>query len=388
MLRKRQNKYNLQLKEPQDPIERRLSFVKDILSDSTFFPKTVVYRDIDEEFIKWVENELKIVFEENTLPTYALFSNQRYSEYMQMWENTDDNYNIKLNFKVITRENNPKDGTIYTNAGTIPTSTKYLMNRIEALNDQGKMCSLEYRMAQPVPVDLNYKITLVTNKYELLNEFNMLVHDKFSSLHAYIFPNGHPMTMKLNNITDESEYNVDDRQYFSQTYDVLLRGYIIREEDFDIQIKPIVSIHCIGGDIQYRKPQVEIEDIEPINSCSIEKEGRYYNQPIRITINFDRTSDEIVEFYIDCDMIVEKVLTENIRTWSMKVNDEVVWLDDCGYELKENDKVTIKIKKISNLKNAVMYIEGYSPDIIYDSKEEIPESEIDFKNYDVEIEIQ
>ena len=274
MLRKRQNKNTLFLNQPNDPISQRLSYVKEILKDSTFIPKTVKYRDIDEAFVQWVEEELKVVYEEELLPTYALFSNQRYSEYMQMWEGLDDNNNLKLNFKVITRENNPQVGNIYSGAGVIPTSTKYLMNRIEGLNDQGKPCYIEYRMAQPMAVDLSYKVTLITNKYELLNEFNMMIHDKFSTLHAYIFPNDHPMPMKLKNISDESDYTVDDRQYFAQTYDITLMAYIITEDDFDIEIKPIVSLHCIGGDIQRRKPQVEIEEFELINSCPVEKDGR------------------------------------------------------------------------------------------------------------------
>ena len=114
MLRKRQNKNTLFLNQPNDPISQRLSYVKEILKDSTFIPKTVKYRDIDEAFVQWVEEELKVVYEEELLPTYALFSNQRYSEYMQMWEGLDDNNNLKLNFKVITRENNPQVGNIYS----------------------------------------------------------------------------------------------------------------------------------------------------------------------------------------------------------------------------------------------------------------------------------
>ena len=58
MLRKRQNKNTLFLNQPNDPISQRLSYVKDILSDSSFFPKSVVYRDIDEEFIKCQEQKV------------------------------------------------------------------------------------------------------------------------------------------------------------------------------------------------------------------------------------------------------------------------------------------------------------------------------------------
>lgn len=388
MLRKRINKNILKLNQPNDPIEQRLSYVKEILKDSTFLPKTVKYRDIDEAFLQWVENELKINYEEETLPTYALFSNQRYSEYMQMWEGMDDNNNLRMNFKVITRENNPQDGHIYTGAGLIPTDTKYLMNRVEALNDQGKMCSVEYRMAQPLDVDLTYKITLVTNKYELLNEFNMMVHDAFSCLHAYIFPNEHPMPMKLKNISDESEYTVDDRQYFAQTYTITLMAYIITEKDFEIEVKPIVSLHCIGGDIQRRKPQVEIEEFEIINSCSKETDNRYYNQPMKITISFDTCDDLSCEFTMDCNMVFNKLSYDNIRSHVIRNNDEEILITEKGVAVNENDVIKIKIAKVSRAKISRLIIEGYSPDVVYDKKNDNVESELDFKNLSHEIEVQ
>lgn len=388
MLKKRLNKNTLYLNPVQDPIERRLAYVKEILKDSTFFPKTVKYRDIDEAFVKWVEDELKIVYENEVLPSYALFSNQRYSEYMQMWETMDDNNNLKMNFKVITRENNPKEGNIYSGSGIIPTATKYLMNRVEALNDQGKMCAVEYRMAQPMAVDLTYKVTIITNKYELLNEFNMMIHDKFSSLHAYIFPNDHPMPMKLKNISDESDYTVDDRQYFAQTYDILLMAYIITEKDFDIEMKPIVSLHCIGGDIMKRKPQVEIEEFELINSCPVENDPRYYNQPMKITVSFDKCDNFECEFTMDCNMVFNKISYENIKTFSLKRNGEVIYINEEGVNIKENDVITLKIKKVSRIKSSTFHIEGYSPDVIYDRKAENTESELDYKNLPQEIEVE
>lgn len=388
MLRKRMNKNTLKLNQPNDPIQQRLSYVKEILKDSTFLPKTVKYRDIDEAFLKWVEEELKIVFEKEELPTYALFSNQRYSEYMQMWEGMDNNNNLNMNFKVITRENNPQDGNIYTGAGLIPTSTKYLMNRVEALNEQGKMCAVEYRMAQPLDVDMTYKITLITNKYELLNEFNIKIHDKFSCLHAYIFPNEHPMPMKLKNVSDESDYTVDDRQYFAQTYTITLMAYIIKEDDFDIEVKPIVSLHCIGGDIQKRKPQVEIEEFEIMSSCSSPKQDRYYHQPMKITIFFDTCDNTNCEFTMDCNMVFTKITSENINSSILKCNDDKILVSNNEVSVKENDVITVKISKISRIKSSTLIIEGYNPDVIYDTMDENKESEIDFKNLPHEIEVQ
>lgn len=388
MLRKRLNKNILKLNQPNDPIQQRLSYVKEILKDSTFLPKTVKYRDIDEAFVKWVEDELKIVFEKEKLPTYALFSNQRYSEYMQMWEGMDDNNNLKMNFKVITRENNPQDGNIYTGAGLIPTNTKYLMNRVEALNDQGKICAVEYRMAQPMDIDMTYKITLVTNKYELLNEFNAMIHDKFSCLHAYIFPNEHPMPMKLKNISDESDYTVDDRQYFAQTYTITLMAYIIKEDDFEIEVKPIVSLHCIGGDIQRKKPQIEIEEFEIINSCPLPNQEKYYNQPIKITISFEKCDKYYCSFIIDCDMTFTKISGENIKSSVLKINNEEAFLGKDSVTVEQGDEIYVKITPISRAKDSILFIDGFNPNVIYDIKDNNVESNLDYKNPSYEIDVQ
>ena len=384
---KKLNRNKLVLNDPMNPIETRLSYVKDIVENSTFFPKTVKYRDIDETYVKWVEEELKLVFESVELPTYALFSNQRYSEYMQMWESLDDNNNLKMNFKVITRENNPQTGKIYDGSGVIPAERKYLLKRIEALNDQGKLCYVDYKMSQPTPADLNYKLTIVTNKYELLNEFNMLVQEKFKSLHTYIFPNGHSMCLKLKSISDESDYTVDDRQYFAQTYEMTLMAYVLSDEDFEIEVKPIVYLHNINGETIRKKPQVEIEDFEVFSTCPEKEENRYYKQPTRITINFDKCDSNECSFTMDSNMVFEKIEMTNVRTYSMYCNDIQFKIGDV-IEVHEGDVIKIKIKRVRRDNSVLITIDGYNPDVIFDKKDDFPESELDAKNFSSEIEIQ
>lgn len=389
MLRKRINKYNLPLRDDPSPIERRKEMSEEILKDSTFFPKSVGYKDIDESFKKWVEEEVRIVFEDNVIPVYALFSNQRFTEYKQMWENVDENRNIKMNFMVITRENNPKDSTMYAKAGNIPTNKKYLMKREEILNDQGKKCYLEYRMSQPVAVDFVYRITLVTNKYELLNEGNSLLQNKFSSLQAYLFVNGHPMSMKLNNVSDDSDYTADDRQYFSQTFEILLSGYIIGEDDFEVTISPIVTLNCVGVEgIKNKKKQasVEIEDMD-VPVCPQIEENPYYHQPIKLTINFQNCDHNVRSFIIDTDMNVESFKTENIRLCKLSVNDEPVNLNELN-GFKENDEIVLSIKPINRSKMSTIEIFGYHPDVIFDRRQDIMESVLDETNISQEIEVQ
>lgn len=183
--------------------ERRAEIAKGILKDSTPLPKTLLYSDIDEAFKYWVETKLKLSFDGKDVPTIALFSNQRFSEYMQSWQNVDDKKNLILNFKAISRENNPKAGTIVGQSRNIPGEHSVVLKTVEAYDKNNRKYFIDYRMKQPMPVDLIYTITLLTNKYELLNEFNMMLNNEFKAITAYIQPNGHFIPMKLNDISDE-----------------------------------------------------------------------------------------------------------------------------------------------------------------------------------------
>lgn len=387
MLMKRMNKYNLPLREDPNPTERRKDLTKEALRDSTFFPKPVEYKDIDEAFLKWVEEDLRIVFEGEELPTYALFSNQRFTEFAQMWDNVDDNRNLKMNFKTVTRDNNPKDSSMYAKMGNIPIDKKYLMMRKEIINDEGKKCYLEYRVAQPVTVDFVYRIILITNKYELLNEFNTLVRGKFCSIQSYLFPNDHAMPMKLTNISDESDYTAEDRQYFSQVYEITLSGYVLRPEDFEEKLIPVMNVSCLHVEGKRGKQaDVEIEDKDDEIPCWVPKEVRFYNQPMDITMTFMTCDAEVREFEIDCRVNVKQILTENVRKFKIKVNGEPVKSDE-EFPLNEGDIVNVRIIKINKMRDSKLIMKCENPDVVYDKHDDNPESSLDEINILQEIEI-
>ena len=387
MLRKRINKYNLPLREDTTPIERRKDLTKEILRDSTFLPQPVEYKDIDEEFLRWVDEGLRIVFEGEELPTYALFSNQRFTEFAQMWDNVDDNRNLKMNFKTVTRDNNPKDSSMYAKMSNIPVDRKFLMMRKEVINDEGKRCYVEYRMAQPVTVDFVYRIILITNKYELLNEFNTLVRGKFSSIQSYIFPNGHAMPMKLTNISDESDYTAEDRQYFSQVYEITLSGYVIKKEDFEECLVPIMNVSCLHVEgSRGRKADVEIEEKDDEIPCWVTKDDEYYYQPMDITMTYLTCDSEVREFEMDCRANVKQILTENIRKFKIKINGEPVHVDG-EFHLKEGDIVNVHITKINKMRDSRLILKCENPDVVYDKANDNPESSLDEINIPQEIEI-
>lgn len=353
--------------------ERRENLTKEVLKDSTPFPSPVVYEDIDREFKKWVEEQLDMNFEGKNLPTIAVFTNQRFSEFMQTWQNVDNKKNIQQNFKLITRENNPKIGTQQGDNKNIPGEPTFLMQRIEARDKNDRVYYIDYRMKQPFNVDLVYKVSLVTNKYELLNDFNLKVNEQFKAIDCYIRPNGHFMSMILNDISDESEYNIDDRQFYSQSYNITVRAYIITEDSFVVKEVPRLKLFMSDTAVK-KQSYAEIEDEE----CVII--NNFYYRPVTLNAVFD-SCDNSLKFHMDSNLIIQSVDVENIRNYKVRINgeniedfkeglklmrgDEVLFYRVNRYKIFETAKIIVKGLDDLNVHNSD--IEDVSEDITYNT---------------------
>ena len=240
--------------------ERRENLVKEVLKDATPLPQPLEYEDIDKEFERWVSEDLDIYFEEQKLPTYLMLSNQRFSEYLKSWQNVDEKRNLILNFKTITRENNPKSGTINGDTKNIPGDIDFLMKRVFSVDRHGNRYFIDYRVKQPISIDFVYTVSIFTNKYQLLNKFNMIMNEKFKAINCYIRPNGHFIPMRLDDISDESEYNIDDRRYYSQSYLITVMAYIMPKDSFRVIEQPMMRLECFDG--EQIKPKTIVEEIE------------------------------------------------------------------------------------------------------------------------------
>ena len=331
---KRNYKNKLNLNNTLDPESRVEEIMKQSLNHADYLPNPLTYEDIDRAFKQWVENEINIVQDGIKLPTMNLFSNQRFSEYMQTWQYTDENNNIRLNFKTVTRENNPNHGTIVGDTYNIPGERYYTLKTIQAIDESGKRYRIDYKMKQPTSVDLRYKVSVMTNRYITLNEFNEITHNKFNALQCYICPNGHYMPMKLENISDESEYNISDRQFFSQSFTVLVKAYIIREDDLIVEENPIASTIMFGDEGKRPKPTIELSEYDP---CLIEAEVPFYRKEIDIDIDISYCFPKLgnICFTMDEDFIITGVTfldDNNIEPHGIKlfINDELITNNLCG----------------------------------------------------------
>lgn len=356
--------------------ERRYEMLQDILKKGTFTPRHLLYDDIDRAFKDWVEGSLKISYNDKVLPTMVMYSNQRFTEYSQTWQYTDENKNLLLNFKTITRDNNPEYGNIQNGLWNIPGERFWLMKRMVVLDDNGSESFLDLEMKQPMAIDLSYKVSIFTTNFETINAFNILVNDQFKARQAYICPNGHYIPMTLDGIADKSSYQIDNRQFYSQSYDIKVNAYILKDDDFRVVERPIKrGVKFMG--IPKRK-QAEIELEEYVNPCNMPMEKmKYYFKPIYVTIKFPKCVKE-TEFTLDIDFVFMNVEAENVRRYYVYLNDEEI--RGFGKKFEEGSKIKVAVRKTDSNKDVIVKLVGYDPRVAYDEKDDVTEIDADEKN--------
>lgn len=369
---------NIKLRNSLKGNEVREKSSRIILKDKTYLPKTVTYSDIDKEFQRFVDKDLDITYNGIKLPTQKLFSNQRIGEFAQNWDKLDSMKNMSMNFKTVSRQNNPQKGKIYGEQYNIPGDRTYPMFEIPSLQKNGQMGLDIYSMKQPMAIDLEYSVSIVTNKYELLNEFNSLIHDKFKSLEYYIFPKGHAMSTKLDSISDDTIYNIDDRKYYSQTYKIIVHAYIIKESDFHIIHTPLRKNVIMNGEKTINKHNKNKDIVFEYDNCRlIEDENKYKHQLVDIHINFSECEDE-KEFICEDNLTIFTIELVNTFDFIIYVNDEPYkkdTIDDISFE--QGDRIKVKTSKKDYLQGNSLSIIAYNKDKIVKANEETESSEDD-----------
>lgn len=324
---------------------RRENLNKEIMYKSPTIPQTVGYDDIDETFKDWVDNTIDISYDGIKIPTYTLLTNQRFSEYSQTWKHTDESNSPIMNFKTFTRDSNPSKGNINGGTMNIPGNRFYQLATVPVKQDNGVDCYDVYQMRQPFGVDLTYSVSIFTNKWELLTLMNTKMQDLFKSIECYIRVNGHYMCMLLENVSDESEYTLDNKKYFSQTFTIKCLAYILTEDDFKIERVPKRILTAVESEKTVIKPKVTIEDFE--------------DNKIELTAFYPKGSKDIAKFKSDEDLKINSVDLDNVDKIEIIRNDsrENININD-EFEINKDEKIIIKLKKTKYWENAEIKLNG------------------------------
>ena len=354
--------------------EVRKSYQKTILDKAPIIPKPLEYEDIDKAFFEFVENSVDIVIDKKKVPTFTLYSSQRFSEYSQTWNHSDDDNNVLMNFKTVSRDNNPTSGDNQGGLWNIPGERKYTLLQRTVMDDNGTESYEVYTMKQPYSVDLLYRINFVTNIFENINLFNQKINELFKARQCYIRPNGHYIPMVIDEINDESTYSIEDRKFYVQSVSIKVMAYIIHEDDFQVERYPKRILLMTEGE-KSKKPKISIEEYET-------DDFEYTN--IDMTIDFKNGIDKAT-FVSDTDFVIEDIKTENVRNLRIFINGTMIYHKN-GFKIKNEDEVKIKLFIVDIFKKSVVYLHGYNPNKIYESTE-VPEKVYDEKEKFEEIKI-
>ena len=173
--------------------------------------------------------------------------------------------------------------------------------------------------------------------------------------------------MNLESVSDESVYNIDDRQFYSQSASILVKAYIIPEDYFVVEEKPAMRI--LGFDMEERKETYA--DIE--EGAIVCPENDFYYKPITVTMSFAPCDDKI-KFVIDTNFTIKEIEYENVFSFVFKVNDEIINIKEIisrgeTFTVKENDEIKIKkLGKKNSVKTAMIILKGYNKDVVYNIK--------------------
>lgn len=364
---------NLKTKETNGNIIRK-SYAQDIVHKAPIYPKPLEYADIDVTFNNFVENELGLTVNGKDVPTFTLFSNQRFSEYSQTWKHCDEEGNLILNFKTINRSTTPQGGENQGGLWNIPGDRFYTLLQRSVLEDNGTESIEVYSMKQPYAATLEYRVSFITDLFENLSTFNEMINDLFKARQCYIRPNNHYVPMILESVDDESKYSVSDYRFYVQTVTIKALAYIIHEEDIKVEKFPKrVNIGFVGDKSKKKKVKIDIE----------EDEDELKNQTIKLSLSFEKWHDK-ADFQIDTDMVIQKIDKTNIRNMRIFVNDTPIYWNK-GFSVKDGDRIRIKINQFDVKEEASLIFNGINPNYTY--VDETPENVSDepIRCQDIEI---
>lgn len=249
---------NIKLKLPKIGVERRQEMLDDIDKHGTFLPKGVDYEDMDRSFIEFIKNDLSVVIDGEKVPVIFL-TIQRWAEFSQTWQHSDEFKDIKLPFITIVRKPDVQVGTNQAGNWNIPQGRKrYTYVKVPTWNNGRKGIDL-YKIPQPTSVDITYEVRLFCNRMKDIHKINKSVQQEFQSRQYYVSPNGHPMPVHLESIGDESPIDdFENRRFYVQIFEMKLLGYLLDEDKFEIV--PTIDRALVVSEISETnvKPRVKV----------------------------------------------------------------------------------------------------------------------------------
>lgn len=322
---------------------RREQLLEYINKDGTYLPKSVLHADLDRGMLDFVKQDLQVVTSGKIVPMVdIIITTQNWTQYVETALFTNLDYNPEPPFITVVRQPEVKFGTNPSLQYTIPNRKQFYYASVPTWNGNEQGMDI-YTIPQPVPVDINYSVKIICNRMRELNQLNKIVMQKFSSRQAYTFIKGQYVPIVLNNISDESQMDMQSRKYFVQNYDFTMLGYLIDEEEF--QVKPAIA----------RVAQIMELDTTVLKS----RRNKYPKNPDEFLSNFlyvvgnDSLSDVI-------DFTANMTFTNstNVESYDVFINEDYYGSDVQEIQITTNDVLRIDVVKTDGTQEATIQFDS------------------------------
>ncbi len=328
----KQIKTNIDLVPPKTLSARREQLLEFINKDGTYLPQSVLHADLDLGMLEFVKEKLKTTISGKDINVVdKIITNQRWSQFTETWNFKDPDFNVQLPFITLVRQPEVKYGTNPSTQYTIPNRKQFYYATVPTWNGNQKGFDV-YTIPQPVPVDLNFQVKIMCNRMRELNTFNKNVLQTFSSRQAYTFIKGQYVPIIMNNITDESVTEIEKRQYYIQSYDFTMLGYLIDEEEFEV--KPAVArvVQLFETDVNVSKGR-RAETFPPNPN---EFEYRLF---------YTSGNTTLIDNQVDYRINLSLVSTNNINGWDVTINGDFYGSNLDTIQLNTGDILQVDITK-------------------------------------------
>ena len=192
------------------------------------YPRSIDFEDIDKAVYDWF-NSRDIVFDGVALPAFFM-SPEKWAEFKKQWEYMDDNHKVAFPYITIRRTGFQLGQRPIK--GRIP-GRKFSIYKLPVSTPNGPTM-MHYKVPQPIKVDLDYEVRVLTLYISDNNVINETILRHFASLQAYLDIDKHYMPMLIESISDETDTdNVEDERVQHSLYSIQVRGYIIEEDEFE-----------------------------------------------------------------------------------------------------------------------------------------------------------
>lgn len=310
---------------------RRVELLDKINEHGTFLPKSILHADLDKGFLDFVKDDLKVVTDGKTIPTVDIIvTTQNWSQFTQTWNFQDLDKNAAPPFITVVRQPEIKYGSNPALLYTIPNRKQFYYASVPSF-DGDRMNIDVYTIPQPVPVDITYNVKIICNRMRELNSLNKTILQKFSSRQAYTVIKGHYIPIIWNNISDDSSVmEIEKRKYYIQSYEFVLLGFLIDENEFEVKpaVERLFQMYELTGDKSKKGKRKKIQN------------------PSSYSINVDFTGDTLSydkTFYDRIDLSV--INTINISNYDVYINNQYFGSNIIKILINSGDNIRFEITK-------------------------------------------